>query len=68
MFAKKIFVNEIYNFMLTETIVETFGYFALKSDFKEAVLAKIENDKNASDKLEVLSLIDCLKYVILLCV
>jgi len=54
--------------MLTEKIVETFGYFALKSDFKEAILAKIENDKNASDKLEVLSLIDCLKYVILLCV
>jgi hypothetical protein len=61
LFAKKIFVNEIYNFMLTEKIVETFGYFALKSDFKEAILTKI-------DKLEVLSLIDCLKYVILLCV
>lgn len=68
LFAKKIFTNEIYNMMLTEVLIETFGYFSLKSDFKEAILSKIESDKTASDKLEVLSLLDCLKYIMLICV
>ena len=68
LFAKKIFINEIYNMVLTESMVETFGYFALKSDFKIAMLSKIESDKTAADKLEVLSLIDCLKYMMLICV
>lgn len=68
LFVKKIFTKDVYNVMITASILETFGYFALKGDFKAAILHKIEQDKMSDLKLEVPSLIDCLKYLMLLSV
>ena len=68
LFVKKIFCKDVYNTVITESILETFGYFALKGDFKSAILSKIEQDKVSDEKLEVLSLIDALKYLMLISV
>ena len=44
------------------------GYFSLKADFKLEIIKKIQNDKEDPEKLQKLSLLDSLKYIILLSV
>ena len=68
MHVSKVLDKPVHSTYIFESIVEILGYFSLKADFKTEILQKITSDKTDPEKLKKLSLLDSIKYLILLSV